>query len=272
MMIGPAGSGKSTLCHVLQEIGDTNKRNFKIVNLDPAAEVFKYRCSLDIRDMVALDDVQELMNFGPNGGLVYCMEYLIENIDEFLKDLSEFEDESFIIFDCPGQIELYSHLDVMTRLTKAITNAGFNLCSIYCADGTYINEPSKYVSACLTSLSTMTQISLPHLNVLTKCDKVQDKELLERMSTLNYEDCFSSENSFFNKKYMGLHQKLFEVIENFNLVQFTHSDIQDEDSIQNIIMHLDNLVQYDEYRMPKDGAFLDNQEGPEENEGREVSG
>ncbi len=80
--------------------------------------------------MVALDDVQELMNYGPNGGLVYCMEYLIENIDEFLTDLGEFEDESFIIFDCPGQIELYSHLDVMTRLTKAITNAGFNLCSV----------------------------------------------------------------------------------------------------------------------------------------------
>lgn len=50
----------------------------------------------------------------------------------------------------------------------------------------------------------MTQISLPHLNVLTKCDKIQDKELLERMQILNFEDTFSSENSFFNKKFMGL--------------------------------------------------------------------
>jgi GTP-binding protein EngB required for normal cell division len=92
----------------------------------------------------------------------------------------------------------------MTRLTKAISNSGINLCSVYCADGTFINEPSKYLSACLTSVATMTQISLPHLNVLTKCDKIQDKELLERMQILNFEDTFSSENSFFNKKFMGL--------------------------------------------------------------------
>ena len=32
----------------------------------------------------------------------------------------------------------------------------------------------------------------------------------------------------------------------------------------NIMMHIDNLVQYDEYRMPKDSAFLDNQEVNEE--------
>ena len=69
----------------------------------------------------------------------------------------------------------------MTRLAKAITNTGFNLCSVYCADGTFVTEPSKYLSACLTSVSTMTQLSLPHLNLLTKCDEVQDKQLLDRM-------------------------------------------------------------------------------------------
>ena len=86
----------------MQEIGDASNRNFKVINLDPAAEIFKYRCSIDIRDIIALDDVQELMNFGPNGGLVYCMEYLIEHIDDFMTDLGEFEDDVFFIFDCPG--------------------------------------------------------------------------------------------------------------------------------------------------------------------------
>ena len=102
MVIGPAGCGKSTLCHALQEIADSNKRTLKVVNLDPAAEIFKYRCDLDIRDFIALDDVQELMNFGPNGGLVYCMEYLVEHIDEFMEQLCDFPEESFFLFDCPG--------------------------------------------------------------------------------------------------------------------------------------------------------------------------
>jgi len=158
------------------------------------------------------------MNFGPNGGLVYCMEYLIDNLDEFMTEINDFADDSFFLFDCPGQIELYSHLDVMTRLSKAIQKAGYNLCTMYCADGTFINEPSKYLSACLTSCASMTQMTLPHLNVLTKCDKVPDKELLERMTTMNFEDCFDNKDSFFNKKYMSLNLKLFEVIDNFNLV------------------------------------------------------
>ena len=242
-------------------------RNFKVVNLDPAAEIFKYRCDMDIRDMISLDDVQELMNFGPNGGLVYCMEYLIEHVEELLDELSEFGDDSFFLFDCPGQIELYSHLDVMTRLTQAIVNSGFNLCSLYCADGTFVNEPSKYLAACLTSVATMSQMSLPHLNVLTKCDKVTNKELLERMTAAQFEDCFEDEKSFFNKKYCNLNKKLFEVIENYNMVQYTTSDIQDPDSVHNLMLHIDNLVQYDEHKMPKDSYFNDNQEAPDEQNG-----
>ena len=41
------------------------------------------------------------------------MEYLIENIEWLMDELAEFAEDSFILFDCPGQIELYSHLDVM---------------------------------------------------------------------------------------------------------------------------------------------------------------
>ena len=58
IFIGPAGSGKSTLCHVLQETASLQGRTIKVVNLDPAAEDFKYTCDIDIRDLVSLDDVQ----------------------------------------------------------------------------------------------------------------------------------------------------------------------------------------------------------------------
>lgn len=119
-VVGPAGSGKSTLCHVLQEVAGLQGRTIKVVNLDPAADVFKYTCDIDIRDLVSLDDVQEIDNWGPNGGLVFCMEHLIENVDWLEQELNEFSDDCFVIFDCPGQIELYSHLDVMKRLTSAI--------------------------------------------------------------------------------------------------------------------------------------------------------
>ena len=55
-----------------------------------------------------------------------------------------------------------------------------------------------------------------------------------------------------------------DVVDNFGLVNFFQLDIQDEDSVNDIIMQLDNMVQFDEYRMPNDKHFLDNQEEPNE--------
>lgn len=111
------------------------------------------------------------------------MEHLVENIDWLLEELNEFSDECFVLFDCPGQIELYSHLDVMQRLAQAIQKSGMLVCAVYCADGTHINEPTKMIACSLTSVSTMIQMGVPHLNILTKCDKVQDKELLDKVAS-----------------------------------------------------------------------------------------
>ncbi len=103
--------------------------------------------------------------------------------------------------------------------------------AVYCADGTFINEPAKYIAACLTALSTMTQLNVPHLNVLTKCDKIKqaqkDKEeddeeetLLDQIVQLGASECLSNVNQFFSPKYFELNKKIVEVIENFNLVQY----------------------------------------------------
>jgi len=49
-----------------------------------------------------------------------------------------------------------------------------------------------------------------------------------------------------------------EVIDNYSLVNYQQCDIQDEESVSMVMANVDNLVQYDEYRMPKDKDFLDN--------------
>ena len=73
-------------------------------------------------------------------------------------------------------------------------------------------------------------------------------------------ECLANVNQFFSPKYYDLNKKIVEVIENFNLVQYIPLNIQDEDSVDTIIMQIDTLVQYDEYRMPKDGNMADNAE------------
>lgn len=41
------------------------------------------------------------LRFGPNGGLVFCMEYFASNFDWLEESLGHVEDD-YILFDCPG--------------------------------------------------------------------------------------------------------------------------------------------------------------------------
>lgn len=41
------------------------------------------------------------LRFGPNGGLVFCMEYFANNFDWLESCLGHVEDD-YILFDCPG--------------------------------------------------------------------------------------------------------------------------------------------------------------------------
>jgi GTPase SAR1 family protein len=75
LVIGPAGSGKSTYCQNVYQHCQSIKRTVHVVNLDPAADHFEYPVSVDIRELISLEDVMEELKLGPNGGLIYCMEY-----------------------------------------------------------------------------------------------------------------------------------------------------------------------------------------------------
>ena len=56
-----------------------------IVNLDPGNDKLTYPCAVDVMGLISLEGVMDEHKLGPNGGLIYCMEYLEHNID-WLKD------------------------------------------------------------------------------------------------------------------------------------------------------------------------------------------
>ena len=66
--------------------------------------------SLDIRELISVEDVleEEELSMGPNGALVYCMEYLADNLEWLHEQLNEGEDDYFL-FDCPGAFCCFSH-------------------------------------------------------------------------------------------------------------------------------------------------------------------
>jgi len=79
----------------------------------------------------------ETHKLGPNGGLVYCMEYLQANLD-WLEDQLTALDTHYIIFDCPGQVELYTHHTGFKAILDTIAkNLNCRLCSVHLVDAFY---------------------------------------------------------------------------------------------------------------------------------------
>ncbi|CRK35455.1 hypothetical protein BN1708_006754, partial [Verticillium longisporum] len=118
MVMGPAGAGKSTFCASLITNLNLNRRSAFYVNLDPAAESFEHEPDLDIKDLISLKDAMEEVGLGPNGGLIYCFEFLMENLDWLTEALDSLTEEYLIIIDMPGQIELYTHIPILPALAR----------------------------------------------------------------------------------------------------------------------------------------------------------
>mmetsp|Transcript_10428 Transcript_10428/g.27329 ORF Transcript_10428/g.27329 Transcript_10428/m.27329 type:complete len:188 (+) Transcript_10428:170-733(+) len=178
LVLGPAGSGKSTYVAAVANHLKTVGRTAHCVNFDPAAEDFKYDVSIDVRDCVSLDDVVEELDLGPNGGLLYAMEYLSENTEWLQEEIGDYDDD-YLIIDCPGQIEIYSHSNVLKNIMDSITNWGFRVCAVYLLDAQFLQDSPRFIAGALSCLSTMVHLEVPHINVLSKMDLIPKKESRE---------------------------------------------------------------------------------------------
>lgn len=72
-------------------------------NIDPANENMEYKATVDITELIKHDEVMNTYALGPNGALVYCMEFLEANTDWLIKKILDLKDH-YIIIDCPGQV------------------------------------------------------------------------------------------------------------------------------------------------------------------------
>lgn len=298
-VLGPAGSGKSTFCRRLLEHCDSIGRSAHLFNLDPAAEHFDgCEPSKDIRDLVSVDDVMEELQYGPNGGLIFALEYMLEHVEWLQEDLGAYADE-FVVVDCPGQIEIYSHFDIMPRIIDIFTRSDYRVCAVYLLESQWMEDVSKFFSGVINATAAMLQLGVPHLNLISKMDLCIDKHLSRPRHELPPADLDDEEEGicdvleetnplhrfFFpdpalleeslaasrdNKpRFRALNRALVQLVDEFDMVNFLPLNVNSESSLAAILSHIDNATQYSENlepKEPRDGEEWDGDEEEDEEE------
>ncbi|KAF8795468.1 GPN-loop GTPase 2 like protein [Argiope bruennichi] len=244
LVIGPPGSGKTAYCEAMyRELCKLGRRT-AIVNLDPANEDLPYKPNVDISHLITVADVMENIKLGPNGGLIYCMEFLEKKIDWLLDELGKFAD-CYLLFDCPGQVELYTHHQSIQKIVSRLNKSGYMLSAVHLVDSHYCCDPAKFMAVLLTSLSTMLHLEMPHINVLSKID------LLRQHGKLHFNLDFYTDvldlgqlvdllsDDPFLVKYKKLNEALNELIENYSLVSFHLLNVKDDRSIRKVLKAAD---------------------------------
>ena len=186
----------------------------------------------------------------------------------------------------------------MKQVVEQMITWGHNstLCSVFIVDATFVCDAPKFISGALLSLSAMIALELPHVNVLTKCDLI-DEERVERVlevesasvlwqreeyneslkeelltqghqpkSSNSKSDLFDPSNALDRQEQMirrrNKHHRLTEAIcsllDDYSMVSFIPLNITDEDSIDNVLAHIDHTIQYGEDLEVKGADEVDN--------------
>ncbi|KAH8662897.1 GPN-loop GTPase [Tricladium varicosporioides] len=272
LVMGPAGAGKTTFCSALITHLRNNRRSCFYVNLDPAAEDFVHEPDLDIKDLISLEDVMEEMGLGPNGGLIYCFEFLLENLDFLSEALDPLSEEYLIIIDMPGQIELYTHIPILPALVKHLTRTGaldISLCATYLLEATFVVDRAKFFAGTLSAMSAMIMLEVPHVNVMSKMDLVKgqvskrelkrfidpDSSLLDDVDGDEEDDGEApgdTQTLMKGTSFKRLNRAVAGLIDSFSMVSFLQLDVQDEDSVGSILSYIDDAIQFHEAQEPRE--------------------
>ena len=180
IVLGMAGSGKTTFVQKLEEeIANKDKESY-IINLDPAVMDTLYEPNLDIRDTIKYKEVMTSNNLGPNGAILTSLNLFSTNIDKVISILESKKDLDFVVIDTPGQLEVFSWSASGKLITDSFSLI-FPSILIYIIDIPRCNNPNTFSSNMLYALSIMYKMKLPLMIAFNKLDVTKDNKVIEWM-------------------------------------------------------------------------------------------
>ncbi|CAI5663283.1 unnamed protein product [Oreochromis niloticus] len=147
-------------------------------------------------------------------------------------------------------VELYTHQSSVKNIFSQLAKWNFRLTAVHLVDSHYCADPAKFISVLCTSLSTMLHVELPHVNVLSKMDLMEqygklafNLDFYTEVMDLTYLLDHLAADPFF-KKFRHLNEKLAEVVQDYSLVSFVPLNVQDKESMIQVLQAVDKANGY----------------------------
>ncbi|RLN56198.1 hypothetical protein BBJ29_003803 [Phytophthora kernoviae] len=214
LVIGMAGSGKTTLMQRLAAYGvDNGLRNY-IVNLDPAVRKTGYTANVDIRDTVDYKQVMTEYGLGPNGAIMTSLNLFATRFDQVIDLLGKrSSDLDYAIVDTPGQIEAFTWSASGQIITESLAST-FPSVIVYVVDTPRTASPNTFMSNMLYACSILYKLKLPFVVAFNKIDVMRHDFATEWMT--DFESFQTALDQVQDDSYMGsLSRSLSLVLEEF---------------------------------------------------------
>ncbi|RXH76141.1 hypothetical protein DVH24_019029 [Malus domestica] len=173
IVVGMAGSGKTTFMHRL--VSHTHESNIRgyVMNLDPAVMTLPFGANIDIRDTVRYKEVMKQFNLGPNGGILTSLNLFATKFDEVVSVIEKRADQlDYVLVDTPGQIEIFTWSASGAIITEAFAST-FPTVIAYVVDTPRSASPVTFMSNMLYACSILYKTRLPLVLAFNKIDVAQ---------------------------------------------------------------------------------------------------
>eukprot|EP00917_Polyrhabdina_sp_WS-2016_P001159 GHVP01002338.1.p1 GENE.GHVP01002338.1~~GHVP01002338.1.p1 ORF type:complete len:301 (+),score=61.03 GHVP01002338.1:726-1628(+) len=187
VVIGMAGSGKTTFVKALQKHFKQQNKKIYAINLDPACLKVPFPRNIDIRDTINYRDVMKSHNLGPNGAILTCLNMFAAQFDGVLTLMEKRAEEGYdyFIIDTPGQIEVFNWSASGTIILDGISML-FPTVVTYIIDTARCERAITFMTNLTYACSVLYRTKLPFVAVFNKTDVRADSEAKSWMN--NYEE------------------------------------------------------------------------------------